>query len=62
MTALVDLSYAEFKFNDKICLGGCDGCLNTDNPDNAGLADLIDSLETLYQEQGYSEIISRSNQ
>ena len=62
MTALVDLSFAELKFYDKICTGGCDGCLNVENPDNAGLADLIESLETLYQEQGYSDIISRSTQ
>ena len=40
--------------------GGCDGCLNLDNPDNAGLGDLVQSLETLYQEQGYSDILSRS--
>ena len=60
MTALVGLPFSKFKFDDIICTGGCDGCLNLDNPDNAGLSDLVDSLETLYQEQGYSDIVSRS--
>ena len=57
MTALV--AFSESKFDDKICSGGCDGCLNLDNQDNGGLGDLIESLETLYQEQGYADIISR---
>ena len=60
MTALVNQPSSKLKFHDKICTGGCDGCLNLDNPDNAGLSDLIDSLETVYQEQGYSDILSRS--
>ena len=31
-----------------------------DNPDNGGLSDLVDELEALYQEEGYSTLISRS--
>ena len=39
--------------------GGCNGCLNLDNPSNFGLEDLVDELETLYQDEGYSSLISR---
>ena len=31
------------------CVGGCDGCLNTDNEDNAGLAPLVAAYEEIYQ-------------
>ena len=27
------------------CVGGCDGCINIDNPHNAGLQDAIDGME-----------------
>ena len=39
--------------------GGCNGCLNLDNPSNFGLEDLVDELETLYEDEGYSSLISR---
>ena len=31
------------------CVGGCDGCINIDNPHNAGLQDAIDVVEDVYQ-------------
>ena len=42
-------------------LGGCDGCLNVNNPDNAGLADLVDSLDTVYTTNGYDSVLSRAD-
>ena len=39
--------------------GGCNGCLNLDNPSNFGLEDLVDELETVYEDEGYSSLISR---
>jgi hypothetical protein len=33
------------------CVGGCDGCVNQDNPDNAGLGPIISELEIIYIEQ-----------
>jgi len=43
------------------CVGGCNGCLNVDNPSNGGLSDLVEQLETLYQDEGYSSLISRAD-
>ena len=43
-----------------IWTGGCNGCLNVDNHDNGGLSDLVEQLETLYEDEGYSSLISRS--
>jgi len=43
------------------CVGGCNGCLNVDNEDNGGLSDLVEQLETLYQDEGYSSLISRAD-
>jgi len=43
------------------CVGGCDGCLNIDNPDNAGLADIVADLDTLYTDNNYSELLSRAD-
>ena len=60
-TASVDLPFYNYlDFAEQTCTGGCDGCLNLDNKDNAGLGDLVASLESLYQEQGYSDLLSRS--
>ena len=39
--------------------GGCDGCVNIDNDSNNGLADLIDELEAVYQENDFESVISR---
>ena len=38
--------------------GGCDGCLNIENPDNKGLEGLVANLEAVYQENSYEDIIS----
>merc|ERR1719391_1287496 len=43
------------------CVGGCDGCLNVDNPDNAGLADIVASLEDVYVDNGYNSVLSRAD-
>jgi len=43
------------------CVGGCNGCLNVDNPHNGGLSDLVEELEALYQDEGYSSLISRAD-
>ena len=40
-------------------LGGCDGCLNVNNPDNAGLETVVADLEAIYQAEGLNETISR---
>ena len=45
--------------SDIFSTGGCNGCLNLDNPSNFGLEDLVDELETLYEDEGYSSLISR---
>ena len=43
------------------CVGGCDGCLNVNDPDNAGLEDLVADLEAVYQSEGLSSVISRAD-
>jgi len=43
------------------CVGGCDGCLNINDPDNKGLETVIADLETVYQDEGFSDIISRAD-
>jgi len=43
------------------CVGGCDGCVNIDNDSNNGLADLIDDLEVVYQENDFEDVISRAD-
>jgi len=43
------------------CVGGCNGCLNVNNPDNAGLADLVASLDTVYTTNGYDTVLSRAD-
>eukprot|EP00092_Neocalanus_flemingeri_P012654 GFUD01013637.1.p1 GENE.GFUD01013637.1~~GFUD01013637.1.p1 ORF type:complete len:333 (+),score=66.13 GFUD01013637.1:73-1071(+) len=43
------------------CVGGCDGCLNVNDPDNKGLEDIVADIETVYQENDFSEIISRAD-
>ena len=43
------------------CVGGCDGCLNTDNPDNAGLADIVADLDTVYVDNSYAQLLSRAD-
>jgi len=36
------------------CVGGCDGCINMDNPDNAGLMEAIEPLHPIYKEFEHS--------
>lgn len=43
------------------CTGGCDGCINLNNADNNGLSDIISTLETVYSDNSYSDIISRAD-
>eukprot|EP00092_Neocalanus_flemingeri_P022530 GFUD01024432.1.p1 GENE.GFUD01024432.1~~GFUD01024432.1.p1 ORF type:complete len:422 (+),score=86.93 GFUD01024432.1:153-1268(+) len=43
------------------CVGGCNGCLNVNNPDNKGLEGLVADIETVYQDNNFSEIISRAD-
>ena len=35
-------------------MGGCNGCINFNNPDNNGLKPAVDILNTLYNNAGYS--------
>lgn len=43
------------------CVGGCNGCLNIDNPDNKGLEEVVAGLESVYQEEEFYNIISRAD-
>ena len=62
MTVLV--SYLVFKCKDMKTLsekiyaafgsGGCNGCLNEDDPENEKLIDFVDELEVFYKEHGSS--------
>eukprot|EP00042_Codosiga_hollandica_P055226 m.768702 g.768702 ORF g.768702 m.768702 type:complete len:425 (-) comp59075_c0_seq25:100-1374(-) len=36
------------------CVGGCDGCININQPANAGLATIVVELETLFATNNYS--------
>merc|ERR1711915_965035 len=53
------LSAVRLSFHD--CVGGCDGCLNIDNPDNFGLEDIVADLDTLYLDNNYAELLSRAD-
>ena len=48
-------------YNNVDIVGGCDGCLNVDNPDNAGLDIIVDDLEEVYAENGYEAVLSRAD-
>ena len=39
--------------------GGCNGCLNKDDPENDRLIDFVDDLEAFYKEHNYSSFMSR---
>ena len=39
--------------------GGCNGCLNKEDPENDGLIEFIKDLEAFYPEQKRSKFISR---
>ena len=40
------------------CVGGCNGCINFNNPDNAGLLPAVTILNTTYYANGFDKIIS----
>jgi len=40
------------------CVGGCNGCLNFNNPDNAGLQPGVDLLTSTFYSNGFDEIVS----
>lgn len=40
------------------CVGGCNGCINFNNPDNAGLQPAVSILTTSYYANGFDKIIS----
>jgi len=40
------------------CVGGCNGCIDLNNPDNAGLEPVVEKLTSLYYNNGYNEIVS----
>jgi len=43
------------------CVGGCDGCINRNNPDNAGfMFDSLDVMDKIYEE-GYKQDMSRAD-
>ena len=44
-----------------ITTGGCDGCIDINNPDNKGLENVVANLEDIYQDEGFSDIISRAD-
>ena len=43
------------------CVGGCDGCINTDNDSNNGLADLIAALDDVYTTNELSSLLTRAD-
>ena len=38
------------------CVGGCNGCINFNNPDNAGLQPAVDLLKQVYAANNYTNI------
>ena len=43
------------------CVGGCDGCINRDNPDNAGfMFDSLDVMDKIYEDK-YEKKMSRAD-
>ena len=45
------------------CVGGCDGCVNINDPDNAGLQNIIERLDAAYtnRRNGFSSLMSRAD-
>ncbi|XP_013412179.1 putative ascorbate peroxidase [Lingula anatina] len=43
------------------CVGGCDGCINLNNPDNAGLDTTFNALNDLYARERIDQIMSRAD-
>ena len=46
-------------FHDCAGPDGCNGCINIDSDSNNGLADLIESLDKVYQNRGFASTLSR---
>ena len=62
VTSVVDpVKPAMLRLTFHSCVGGCDGCLNVNDPDNAGLENLVADLEEVYQSEGLADIISRAD-
>jgi len=40
------------------CVGGCNGCINFNNPDNAGLQPAVDVFTSIYYINGFDKIVS----
>eukprot|EP00121_Abeoforma_whisleri_P003918 Awhi_evm1s3531 len=52
--------FVRLSFHD--CVGGCDGCLNVNNPDNNGLQPTVSLLENAYNgNQAISDVIGRAD-
>ena len=44
------------------CVGGCNGCINVNQPSNAGLAEVMTALEEKYAKLGLADLgISRAD-
>jgi hypothetical protein len=43
------------------CVGGCNGCINYENPDNAGLQAITEVLDDLHSHLEFSTIASRAD-
>ncbi len=52
-TPVINQSSPLSGFHD--CVGGCNGCINFNNPDNNGLKPAVDALTKLYTENGYKD-------
>jgi len=62
VTSVVDpVKPAMLRLTFHSCVGGCDGCLNVNDPNNAVLGDLVAALEEKYQSEGLADIISRAD-
>ena len=47
--------------NDESCEARCDGCINLDNASNNGLSAYMDWIEDIYNNEGYSAVVSRAD-
>jgi Peroxidase len=47
------------RLNFHDCVGGCDGCVNLNDPSNVGLSNIIQTLDSIYRSNGYGPYISR---
>jgi hypothetical protein len=40
------------------CVGGCNGCINFNNPDNNGLQNATIAIDNLYYSNGYETVVN----